>query len=361
MIPVSEKGCSPLGAKARRPRVVQVVCTDTFAGVERYITVLSVALSRTGWDVVVLGGDERSMKAGLVDSNVAWFAAPTVGVAVRQLRSQFPFDLVHAHMTQAETAAVVATALSGVPVICTRHFAQRRGSSTLNKVLSSAMARRIKAQISISEFVSGSIEGSSVVIVPGVESVEVLRPSSKRRKEVLMAQRLEPEKRGDLGIEAWCASRLAEHGWSLVVAGGGSELERLVAMADALGVAESCRFLGFRSDVPELLRSAGIFLAPRPDEPLGLSVIEAMAAGTPIVAAAGGGHLETVGLHSSAALYPPSDTAEAGRLLAELALCTDRRDAYGVELAELQRQHLAVDDQLSATVNLYSQILGMSR
>ena len=357
MIGLSEKGRSRFGATRTRLRVAQVVCTESFAGVERYVTVLSAALSRAGQDVLVLGGDETAMRAGLEGSGAAWSPAPTVASAIRQLRTHSPFDLVHAHMTQAETAAVIATAGSGVPVVCTRHFAQQRGSSTLRRAASSILARRIDTQISISRFVSDRIEGSSVVIVPGVSGVGTPQPSSKRRKEVLMVQRLEPEKRADLGVEAWSASGLAERGWSLVVAGEGSQLASLATLAASLGVSGSCRFLGFRSDVAELLRNAGIFLAPRPDEPLGLSVIEAMASGTPVVAAAGGGHLETVGLHNAAALYEPYDTVGAGRLLAELAIDASRRDAYGAELAELQKRHLAVDSQLAATVDLYAQIL----
>lgn len=357
MIQLSEMRRARFGARRSRLRVAQVVCTDSFAGVERYVTVLSAALSRAGQDVTVLGGDERAMKAGLEGSDAAWFAAPTVTSAIRQLRNHLPFDLVHAHMTQAETAAVIATVGSGIPVVCTRHFAQPRGSSTPRRAVSSILARRIDTQISISEFVADRIEGSSVVIVPGVSSVGTVRLSSKRRKEVLMVQRLESEKRADLGVEAWSASGLAKHGWSLVVAGEGSQLESLVTLAGSLGVRESCRFLGFRNDVAELQCSAGIFLAPRPDEPLGLSVIEAMASGTPVVAAAGGGHLETVGLHNAAALYQPYDIAGAGRLLAELAFDATRRDVYGAELAELQRRHLAVDSQLAATVDLYTQIL----
>ncbi len=350
-----------LGSKNRPTRVAHVVCTDSFAGVERYVTVLSAAMARAGWEVVIFGGDRQAITSHLRNVQVSWVPAPTVTSAVLRLRQLRPFDVIHAHMTDAEVASVVATLGTRVPVVCTRHFAQPRGSSATRKAVSSLLARRIHTQIAISEYVSSRIEGASTVIVPGVENVDEVRPSAERRNEVLMAQRLEPEKRADLGIEAWGASGLAAQGWTLVIAGDGSERERLVALANGLGVGESCRFLGFRSDVAELQRRAAVFLAPRPDEPLGLSVIEAMAAGAPVVAAAGGGHLETVGLHSAAALYPPFDVAEAGRQLAELATNPKRRDEYGRDLANLQRLHLGIETQLAKTIDLYRSVIEESK
>jgi len=334
-----------------------VVCTEEFAGVERYVSTLSVALAGHSWDVVVLGGREDSMRPTLERAGVQWVPAPTVATALRRLREQFPVDVVHAHMTQAEVASVLATVGARTPVVCTRHFASDRGSSTLRRTVSHLVARRIAAQVSISKFVAERIDGPSTVIVPGVTSCETILDSSQRHRQVLMAQRLEEEKRADLGVLAWASSGLAEAGWSLLIAGDGSQRESLRGLAERLGVAESCRFLGFRSDIADLMRHAGIFLAPRPDEPLGLSVIEAMAAGTPVVAADGGGHRESLGLHPAPALYPPGDTSAAGLQLRKLALDPHERDSYGAQLATIQKARLGIQTQLARTIDFYSDLL----
>jgi glycosyltransferase involved in cell wall biosynthesis len=141
------------------------------------------------------------------------------------------------------------------------------------------------------------------------------------------------------------------------VAGDGSEREGLEALAAGLGVSDSCEFLGARADVEGFQRRAAILLAPRPDEPFGLSVVEAMAAGTPVVAAAGGGHLETVGQCPGAVLYPPRDTAGAGRLLAELAADPARRACYGEALRATHRRAFLVEPQVRATLDLYRAVL----
>ena len=64
------------------------------------------------------------------------------------------------------------------------------------------------------------------------------------------------------------------------------------ALALNSGIASAVHFLGFRTDVPGLMDECGILLAPCPIEGLGLTVLEAMQSGLPVVAAHAGGHVE---------------------------------------------------------------------
>ncbi len=174
---------------------------------------------------------------------------------------------------------------------------------------------------------------------------------------MLVAQRLESEKRTGLALDAFRASRLAERGWTLVVAGGGSLRDQLERQADRLGIARSTRFLGHAGDVAGLMATAGVLLAPRPDEAYGLSVVEAMAVGLPVVAAGGGGHLETVGTVPRAALFPPGDVHAAGALLAELADDDTTRASYGEDLRNVQRTRFTLEAQERATDAVYRSLL----
>jgi glycosyltransferase involved in cell wall biosynthesis len=70
----------------------------------------------------------------------------------------------------------------------------------------------------------------------------------------------------------------------LVIAGKGPLDEELDALIEELALSEQCRMLGFRDDVPELLSCLDIFVLPSLWEGLSISLLEAMAAGKPIVA-----------------------------------------------------------------------------
>jgi glycosyltransferase involved in cell wall biosynthesis len=334
-------------------RVVHVVCTDNFAGVERYVVSTATEMASKGVEVTVVGGDRRRMPMELQGTGVTWLPGPTVRAAVAQLWRLGSFDIVHAHMFDAELASVISRPRVGRRLVATRHFARTRGSTPAARLVGRALTRLIRAQLSISHFVAERVEGESVVIEPGVPNVDESVPATARDNIVLMVQRLDIEKQGEVGIRAFAGSGLPSLGWRLVIAGAGTDRKRLEGVAAMAGVARSCDFLGASSEVHALLKRAGIFMATRPDEPFGLSVVEAMAAGVPVVGAAGGGHLETVGCAPGAALFPPGAAEEAGVLLAALAGDLQRRQDYGHTLRQLQRERFTVERQVRQTLQVY--------
>lgn len=329
---------------------MHVVCSDAFAGVERYITYTAPGLARRGWEVVVVGGNRHRMQQALGDAGIVHLPAATTAQAARQLLRCRPLDLVHAHMSMAELAAVVTAPLVRAPIVTTRHFAARRGSSVKGRLAAVVIRRAVACQIAISRFVAGAIDGPSVLLPSGVP------PSSappERRPVVLMAQRLEEEKDVAVGLRAWAASGLPALGWSLVIAGGGSLGPHLRELADDLGVAASVSFIGARESLDDLFREAGIFLATARAEPFGLSVVEAMAGGLPVVASASGAHLETVGACSGAWLFPAGDHEACAQRLRLLASVGERRASYGEALQQVHRRYFDVDLHVDRLVEVY--------
>lgn len=337
-------------------RILHLVCTEAFAGVERHIAALAADQASRGHEVQVIGGHPSLIRATINDPSVQHRPVSTVPGALAALHRTPRPSVINAHMTSAELAAVSSPRMWGIPVVSTRHFAQPRGSRRLSRPLVRAAARRISAQISVSQYVADHIDGPSTVIRSGVPTRPDV-PQRPREPVVLMAQRLEPEKATDIGIRAFAASGLHAQGWRLQIAGDGHLRHRLHRLAADRGVADAVDFLGHRDDVDTLMRSASILLAPRPDEGYGLTVLEAMAVGLPVVAAAGGGHLETVGCLPEAALFPPGDVAAAGQLLDRLGGDTAYRGTYGANLQALQRTRFTVAAQSTATDAVYRSVL----
>lgn len=339
----------------RRLRVVQVVCSSAFAGVERYVTNLSNGLAEAGCDVTVLGGERRRMACELSGIGDAWWSAQNVHEAAGRLARLGRFDIVHTHMTAAEVAACSVRPLSRGRFVTTRHFAARRGTRLSAQLAGVAIRRLVDQQLAVSDYVAAHVDGPSFVLRPGVPN-EPAGPAHERAPIVLMAQRLEIEKHTDFALHAWQRSELAHAGWELHLAGGGSQEKLLRALAEELGVAQSCRFLGPCDDLSERYRHASLFFASRPDEALGLAVVEAMAAGLPVVAAAGGGHLETVGRCPEAALFTPGDVDEAGGLLRLFGADDARRREYGQKLQALQREHFDAKVQTERVLAIYESL-----
>ncbi|GAB3880212.1 hypothetical protein GCM10028802_23530 [Terrabacter terrigena] len=331
--------------------------SDGFAGVESHVARLAHAQQALGHDVVVIGGAPARMPV-VAGAGVRTLAASTVLEVLEVARPWVAgADIVHAHMTAAEIACAAALFGRTTPLVATCHFARERGSNPVAAVAARAAARRIDAQIAISRYVADKVAGPSVVVHPGVDSTCAVRPAAERDRVVLLAQRLEPEKEGDVALRAFAASGIAARGWRLEVAGDGAERAHLTRLAAELGIDGVTAFLRQRHDVPELMRRAGLLLAPCRIEGLGLTVLEAMAAGLPVVAVAAGGHLETVGMAPDAALHPPGDAVRAGQLLAGLAADPARRDAYAARLARIQRDRFTPAHQADETEAVYRSVL----
>jgi glycosyltransferase involved in cell wall biosynthesis len=332
-------------------RIVQLVVTDAFAGTERYVAQTSRELARRGHDVVVLGGDRRGMSDALGGS-ADWRSAPRPTAAVRAMLRVGRADIVHAHLTHAEVAASLTRPVHRGAVVSTRHLATPRGSGPAGAVVRRVVERSLVAEVAISDFVAAAVTSQSPrqvhVVRNGVPRDESAYDVEART--VVMVQRLEAEKDTRTGLLAWQASGLASAGWSFVVVGDGVERKSLETLVSG---DPSVRFVGYVADVPSYLRSAGILLATAPGEPFGLAVVEAMAAGVPVVASRSGGHLETVGTVAGAPMFDAGDVAEASRCLAELASDAVRRKELSDAGREVQRQQLSLDRQVSELEEIY--------
>jgi N-acetyl-alpha-D-glucosaminyl L-malate synthase BshA len=104
----------------------------------------------------------------------------------------------------------------------------------------------------------------------------------------------------------------------LVLVGDGPERQEVEAEAERLGVAEDVRFLGKVDAVADLLRAADLFLLPSASESFGLSALEAMACGVPVVASRVGGLPEVVADGVTGALVQVGDVDAMAQRAIEL-------------------------------------------
>lgn len=334
--------------------VVHLTCSDAFAGVERYVSLLGPHQADQGWRVTVIGGAPVQMRQALEGSDVQYVPAATLRSGRAALRAFPSADIVNTHMSHADFAGIIASSTRHSRLVSTRHFAAPRGRAPLARTAFHLARNRFAAQIAISNFVAEAIGEPSSVVHTGVTDAAAGRCA---QRTVLMAQRLEREKETHVALAAWASSRAPFDGWELHIAGDGSERERLVRLAADLGVSASVRFLGYHHDVRSLMADAGAFLAPTSREGLGISVLEAMACALPVIASASGGHVETIGSVEDALLFPPGNVKAAARQLNAVIGDADARRNYGLRAQKLQRNSFTMSAQARATLAIYERCL----
>lgn len=141
---------------------------------------------------------------------------------------------------------------------------------------------------------------------------------------------LMPLKCVDHLLEAFAASlpALGAHATCAVI-GDGAERGRLERLAAALDIAAQVRFAGFRDDAAALLPALDVFVLPSRQEGMPRSILEAMLAEVPVVAADVSGSRDIVVPEETGFLYPHGAVAQLASLLKHLAADPDRRQRFG--------------------------------
>jgi glycosyltransferase involved in cell wall biosynthesis len=108
------------------------------------------------------------------------------------------------------------------------------------------------------------------------------------------------------------------------IVGDGQERRRLEDLSRSLGLSGHVEFLGERSDVHALLHDVGFYVSSSRTEGISLTLLEAMAAGLPVLATRVGGNAEVIEDGSSGRLVPAEDAAALAAGI--VAMCRDRSD-----------------------------------
>jgi glycosyltransferase involved in cell wall biosynthesis len=187
------------------------------------------------------------------------------------------------------------------------------------------------------------------------------------RPRLLVLGRIVARKGHDDAVRALRAVPDAE----LVVVGGpppgavdgDPEVGRLRALAADAGVADRLLFTGSvaRADVPAWVRSADVVLAVPWYEPFGITPLEAMACGRPVVATAVGGLVDSVVDGLTGDLVPPRDAVRLGEVLADLLADDERRAAYGAAGVRRARARYRWSRVVAETESVYRQVLARRR
>jgi glycosyltransferase involved in cell wall biosynthesis len=143
----------------------------------------------------------------------------------------------------------------------------------------------------------------------------------------------------------------------LLIVGDGDLRDALEDRARAFGLAESVTFAGHRDDIPQILAALDVFTLPSRWEGLPNAVLEAMAAGLPVVATHVGGVPELVVDAETGLLVPPQDPAALSRALLTLLENSDLRREMGRAGRDRVRACFSIDRMVQDTAQLYDTLL----
>lgn len=177
----------------------------------------------------------------------------------------------------------------------------------------------------------GAIEEDAIEVIPNFVDVDLFHPGAGSRSgppTAVHVSNFRPVKRVPWLVQAF-AEAVGDRDARLVLVGEGPDQDECRRLSREHGLGERVRFLGTRDALPELLAPADVFLLASREESFGLSALEAMSCGTPVLATDVGGVGEVVQDGISGRLCPVEDRAAYARALGELLFDRDLARALG--------------------------------
>ncbi|MDX1630540.1 MAG: glycosyltransferase family 4 protein [Thermoanaerobaculia bacterium] len=380
----------------RQLRVLWLLDSLTLGGAENTTVSFVQGLEPGRLDVRV--AFLKSLGGNPLEEELASRGLSPVGLDARNLRDVAAFrrltkllrdreiDLIHAHLAYASLWGTVAGALHRIPTVCTFHVApppdppwSREGMRRILRVrLTNGLARR---SVAVSRAVreawirEGLDSGKTEVIHNGVpvERFSGLRGTGVRgrvRRELgipegrllLLTVTVLREGKGMEDLLA-AVERQGSSGTQglLAVAGEGPLREDLEKTIRSRGLEDRVRLLGFRRDVPDLLAAADLFVLPSRWDAFPTAILEAMAAGLPVVATRAGGIPEIVEDGRTGLLVSPGDPDQLAEALARLSECPELARRLGEAGRERARERFSLEAWRHRLLSLYEEILDAGR
>jgi len=371
-----------------RQKLLHVMSACTVGGCEAHVLALLGALDRTRYEPWLAYFEERPDEARPMVADFQAIGVRTVDLKGRiqldpvatwrlaRLMQREAFDLVHTHSLRAELAAIAARLIRQPrsPVIRSVHniddYYQRQPAATLARLAS----RRVDHVIAISDAVARHLHTHARLVDKkltrihyGLDPTPFLAipvvPTGRRPPTIGMIARLAPQKGHTTLLDALPAviERVPDLRVEVVGHEHLSSIEELAGYARCRGVESHVSFLGYRDDVARALEKWDLLVLPSLWEGFGLVLLEAMAAGRPIVASRVGPVPEIVVHRETGLLVEPVRPGQLSAALIELLQQPEVRRRMGTAGRQRVVERFSLDQMVRETDALYERLLQRGR
>jgi len=292
--------------------------------------------------------------------------------ALRHIIQEHRINLVHTHLYHANLYGRLAAHREGIPAIASVHNTYKRKKwhrHLINRYLSryTFMVTAGSTDVAKDLLEIDHLPKQKVALLPNsidLSRVTTTLTTAEAKQRMGFASsdqvigtvgRIEEQKGHVFLLKAFALlkQRPGKENLRLLIVGDGRLLPQLKETAEHLGIMGSCQFPGNILHLGDIYRAIDIFTMPSLWEGLSLAMLEAMAAGLPVVATDVGGARDVLGDNQRGILVPPKDhklLAKAIRSLLDNPTLSDEMAAAG---AEQIQQHYSITALTSQLYKLY--------
>ncbi len=357
-------------------RILHLIPDLDLGGAQRMLTSVITTMDRDRYRVhVVHWGKASRLQSDLERLGVGvirlepcgpslWRLAQSFGRQVRRLRP----DIVHTHLFDADLIGTLTARMLGIRRCCSTIHSFSFFSTPLHRwryrrVLSPLVRRFFPVSRALAEFLiqrCGLPPSRVHVVMNGVDTTRftpgdrVVPPPTSGPVIGILA-RLDPRKGIGYLIQALAEIRVDFPDSRVLIGGDGKERAVLETQVRSLGLTERVVFAGAVSDPAMFYRQLDLFVLPSLDEAFGLSLLEAMAAGLPVIGARVGGVPEILEDGRQGLLVAPGDSGALASAIRSV-WCDPERRRHMAEAARHQALRFNIGHTATALQAAYEEL-----
>lgn len=293
---------------------------------------------------------------------------------LKRILKEQEVDIIHAHQYTPYFYGATAKALSGkCKVIFTEHGRHQPDKVRLKRVIYNQFLNFYTDKITgVSEFSKDSLvkyeklpAAKIEVIYNGIDPEKYNEANDKKEKRkelgitkenetlVAMVGRFSPIKNHKMLLAAFKDVLKEAPDTKLALIGDGSLKKECEQLASRLGIQDHILFTGKRENVPELLPAFDICVLSSNAEAASIFLLEAMAAGRPVIATEAGGNPEIVLQDQTGLLVPPKDPVKFAEAMMKLIQNPEKREKMGEAGRERLKSLFNLNKMLKGYEDLY--------
>jgi len=256
-----------------------------------------------------------------------------------KILKEHKIDVLHCHAHKATVYGAMAAALAGTPVVLAHVHGLGRSRNLRRKLANLLLFRKIDRIICVANSVKEDVLRSNWRLPAGKAAVLENSVDYERFADVSISKanakqmlglpadafvfgtvgRLAPTKGLSYLMEAFGKVKKQKPSAHLVLLGDGPCRAELEQQASNISCRDSVHFLGYRSNIEQLIRGMDVFVLSSVAEGMPRAILEVMAAGIPCIATAVGGIPEIINSRDVGLLAPPRDSGALAQAMIELA------------------------------------------
>ncbi|MBO8129070.1 MAG: glycosyltransferase family 4 protein [Peptococcaceae bacterium] len=367
-------------------KVMQVIGGGEKGGSRSHIITLGKELRKKGVHVELVCFLDDVVAKSARDENIPVTVFPMQHIfdlrVIKQLHAYIKKKkphLVHTHGVRANFIGRLAARRADTPVVTTVHSSIYHDyAHLLKKFFYHRIEKLTRPYTSKFIAVAGSLKKE--LEADGIKSEKIAvvynglspdfpldtKPAPFLRKELGIAEeipvlmtigRMESVKNQAMLLQVFALLKQNGIPFHGVLVGDGPLLSELKEMAASLEIEEEVSFLGFRKDIFPLLSEADLFLLTSKMEGLPVTLLEAMAASTPVVVTGVGGMPEIVQLAQNGYVVPVDDMEQFAARIQALLVQPDLKQKLAENGRQALRKHFTAEQFIKHTLQVYQEVL----